>query len=52
MSDKDHEHQWQDSGFADLEDCAVAGCRLVRSSVTGEIIDPTEKTSEAGGIEP
>lgn len=26
----DHEHEWQDSGFANLEDCAVKGCNMTR----------------------
>jgi len=38
----DHEHQWQDTGFADLDECAVEGCRLTRSTTTGEVIDPDE----------
>lgn len=32
MSDApDHEHIWQDTGFATVEDCAVKGCRATRS---------------------
>lgn len=26
-----HDHQWQDTGFAAVEDCAVPGCEAVRS---------------------
>lgn len=35
----DHEHQWQDTGFATVEDCAVDGCRWTRSN--GTIFPPS-----------
>jgi len=41
----DHEHEWQDTGFATLEDCAVEGCDALRSAKTGRI---TEQPLEAG----
>lgn len=27
----DHDHQWQDTGFATVEDCAVEGCYATRT---------------------
>jgi hypothetical protein len=27
----DHDHQWQDTGFATVEDCVVKGCKATRS---------------------
>lgn len=36
---KSHEHVWQDTGFATVEDCAVEGCNALRS---GGVVMPAD----------
>jgi hypothetical protein len=33
-----HQHEWQDTGFATVEDCAVKGCNYTRSN--GHVFSP------------